>query len=181
MFLQKRPNSHWGKTSCLKNDITPEICCRKHTASALPKYKNTTQCQRLHSKLGGDENQKQNVKTYFQKKGRPVLNTVQKILAHSSIFLSMKTRPHSDKQQGNTASLKKMSLSFFSFLKSYSKNKSKKTSLWKLLQTSFCAVYAAITKCTPLKPTQSRETPARKNALKIKTKSPKDGSKSGEK
>lgn len=118
----KTPHFSVGrKTSCLKNDITPEICCRKHTASALPKsqrkYKKTTQCQRLHIKfqVGGNENQKQNVKTYFQKKGRPVLNTVHKILAHSSIFLSMKMRPHSDKQQGNTASLKNLSSFFFSF------------------------------------------------------------------
>lgn len=53
--------------------------------------------------------------------------------------------------------------------------------LWKLFKTSFCAV-CAITKCTSLQPTVSG-IPARrgKNTLKIKTKSPKDGSKSGQK
>lgn len=54
--------------------------------------------------------------------------------------------------------------------------------LWKLLKISFCAVYSATTKCTPLQPTQSQEyQPGGKKTLKIKTKSPKDGSKSGQK
>lgn len=54
--------------------------------------------------------------------------------------------------------------------------------LWKLLKTSFCAV-CAITKCTSLQPTQSQEYQpgGEKTHLKIKTKSPKDGSKSGQK
>lgn len=64
-----------GKTSCLKNDITPEICCRKHTASALPKsqrkYKKTTQCQRLHIKfqVGGKRESKTKCKNIFPEKG----------------------------------------------------------------------------------------------------------------
>lgn len=120
-FLQKRPISQWGEkhlawkmTSLLRSaaeNILPQHC-QNHREN-IKRRPNANDCISSF-KLGGNENQKQNVKTYFQKKGRPVLNTVHKILAHSSIFLSMKMRPHSDKQQGNTASLKNLSsLSFF--------------------------------------------------------------------
>lgn len=51
--------------------------------------------------------------------------------------------------------------------------------LWKLFKTSFCAV-CAITKCTSLQPTVSG-IPARRGKNTLKTKSPKDGSKSGQK
>ncbi len=119
------------------------------------------------------EGNKKSPKNIFPQKGRPVLNAVQKSLEQSSIFLP-KIRPQSDKQQSNTAALKNGGFSDVLFRKIKAK-----ILPWKLLQTSFCAAHSAITKCTPLKPTQSQEHQPGKNALKIKTKSPKDASKSG--
>lgn len=141
----------WKMTSLLRSaaeNILPQHC-QNHREN-IKRRPNVNDCISSF-KLGGNENQKQNVKTYFQKKGRPVLNTVHKILAHSSIFLSMKMRPHWDKQQGNTASLKNLSsLSFFFFFKvSYSKNKSKKKKI------SRCGSYFKLVSAQFMLPSQN--------------------------
>lgn len=65
-------------------------------------------------------NNKKPFKSIFPEKGRPVLNTVQKRLEQSSIFLSSKIQPQPDKQYGHTAALKNGG-----FKVSYWKNKSK--------------------------------------------------------
>lgn len=134
MFLKNAPTCHWGG----EKNILPEklhnswvICCRKHTVSAPPKSqrkwgKNTSyesMSTTANQVTGGGKTQDENKKPFkniFPEKGRPVWNTVQKRLEHSSIFLSSKIRPQSDKQYGNTAALKNGG-----FQMSHSKNKSK--------------------------------------------------------
>lgn len=147
-----------------------EICCRKYTVSALPKlqrkYEKHVSWVNVNNSIKlqvGSKHRtriKNLLKASSQRKRRPFLNTVQKTLDRSSIILSSKIWPQSDKQQSNTAALENECF----FKMSYLKNKSKKILLWKLLQTSFCAAHTAITKCTPLKPTQSQEyQPGKKN------------------
>lgn len=119
MFLKKKTHplvteegkkkTKQKKTSCLKNYIIPERSaaenilsqhCQNHKENR--KITSYESCQRLQIKLQAGAKHRTRIKnllkTYFQKKGRPVLTTVQKRLEQSSTFLSSETRPLSDKQ-----------------------------------------------------------------------------------
>lgn len=92
-----------------------------------------SQCQQFKLQVGSKDRtriKKKPFKNIFPEKGRPVLNTVQKSLEQSSIFLSTKIWPQSDKQQGNTAALKNEGFSNVLFEKW-----KQKFSWWKLLKS----------------------------------------------
>lgn len=163
-ILKNAPICYWGG----KNYITPgrsaaENALSQHCQNHKERRKNTSQESTTANLVtGGGKTQDENKKPFkniFPEKWRPVLNTVQKRLEQSSIFLSLKIWPQW-KISNTTAALEN-----WGFQMSHSKNKSKKNILWwKLLQTIFfsffsCAAHTAITKCTPLQPTQSQEHP----------------------
>lgn len=110
--------------------IIPEICCRKHCLSKAKTTKENrgktpflvreAMSTTANQVTGGVKTQDQNKKPFENsspEKGRPVSNTVQKRLEQSSIFLSSKTRPHSNKQQGKHGSPGKPRFSNVSFEK----------------------------------------------------------------
>lgn len=166
MFLKKNaPNCHWGgkKTSCLKNQIIPErsaaeIYCLS-TAKITKKTGKTrpmSQCQRLQIKLQVGAKHRTGIKsllkTFFQKKGDPFWTLSRKDWNNLPYFFP---RKYDHKQINNKATQQPWKMEVF--FKCLIRKIKAKILQWKLLQTSFCAAHSAITKCTPLKPTQSQE------------------------
>lgn len=92
------PTRHGGKkTSCLKNQRSAaENILSQHCQNHKENRKNTSyesMSTTANQVTGGGETQdgiKKPFKNRFPEKGRPVLNTVQKSLEQSSIFLSSK-------------------------------------------------------------------------------------------
>lgn len=137
------------------------ICCRKYTVSAPPKSHKIgktrlrSQCQRLQIKLRVGAKHRTRIKnllkTYFQKKGDSLWTLSRKDWNTPPYF---SPRKYDHNQINNTATQQPWKMEVFKCL--IRKTKAK-ILLRKLLKTSFCAAHTAITKCTPLKPTQSQE------------------------